>query len=171
MPAAARVWRHGRTGISSAYRRFALLGSGLLLGLLTIALGRWALGLAPPVNVTPLTLAHMALIIPALPLGLAIILAPKGTRRHRALGRLWAGSMWAGALVSLGLVGINGGISPIHPLSVAVLAMIPLGVHRARTGRIDAHAGGFQIMYAGALIVAGLFTFAPGRILYTLAFG
>jgi uncharacterized membrane protein len=41
----------------------------------------------------------------------------------------------------------------------------------ARGHRVTQHRNAMIAMFAGALLIAGLFTFVPGRIMYAVAFG
>jgi uncharacterized membrane protein len=61
--------------------------------------------------------------------------------------------------------------SPIHLLSIFTLAMLPVAVLHARRHRVAQHRKAMLTMFAGALVIAGLFTFVPGRIMYRVAFG
>ncbi|WP_010544904.1 DUF2306 domain-containing protein [Sphingomonas elodea] len=109
-------------------------------------------------------LAHLGAVLPALPLGAYVLTARKGDTLHRGLGKCWAVLMLLAALSSFGLRGVTGGLSPIHLLSILVLAMIPRGVLLARAHRIAAHRRVMSLTYLG-LAVAGLFTLLPGRLL------
>ncbi|MEM6267725.1 MAG: hypothetical protein AAF707_09385, partial [Pseudomonadota bacterium] len=67
--------------------------------------------------------------------------------------------------------GIAGtGFSFIHIFTVWTLINIPLGVWAVRTGRIRMHRGMMSGLYVG-LLIAGAFTFIPGRLLGNLVFG
>ena len=61
--------------------------------------------------------------------------------------------------------------SPIHLLSLFTLVMLWLGVRRAQRGDIVSHRLTMQFTYFLALVVTGLLTFLPGRIMYRVAFG
>jgi uncharacterized membrane protein len=61
--------------------------------------------------------------------------------------------------------------SPIHLLSVFTLAVLPLGVWRAHTHRVADHRRIMIFIFAGALVVAGLFTLLPGRIMHRVFLG
>jgi uncharacterized membrane protein len=61
--------------------------------------------------------------------------------------------------------------SPIHLLSVFTLAMLPLAVMHARRHRVDRHRRAMIAIFVGALVIAGLFTLAPGRIMHAVVFG
>ena len=65
-----------------------------------LALGRGALGLVPNLHYyakVPVII-HVAAVLPAIPLGLYLLLAAKGTPRHRQLGMLWLVLMRVGGL-------------------------------------------------------------------------
>jgi len=113
---------------------------------------------------------HLATVLPALPLGLWVLLARKGDARHRLLGKVWAALMLVTALVTLLIRDLSGGLNPIHIFSVVTLVSIPLGIWHARNGRIAAHRRAMTGPYIG-LVVAGLFALAPGRMLGNLLFG
>jgi uncharacterized membrane protein len=105
----------------------------------------------------------------ALPLGIAQLVLPKGTASHRVLGYVWIGLMVFTALASFAVHAINpGGVSPIHLFSVLTLVMAPLIVVFARTGRIERHRRAVLGLMTGGLVIAGLFTFVPGRALGAL---
>ena len=61
--------------------------------------------------------------------------------------------------------------SPIHLLSIFTLAVLPLGVWRAHGHRIADHRRIMISIFTGALVVAGLFTLLPGRIMHAVVFG
>jgi len=113
---------------------------------------------------------HLATVIPAIPLGAYVLLHRKGDARHKLLGRVWAFLMLATALSSFGLTGLTGNYSPIHLLSILVLISLPRAIWDARSGRIARHRRTMTILYA-SLVVAGLFTFLPGRLFGIWLFG
>jgi uncharacterized membrane protein len=55
-------------------------------------------------------------------------------------------------------------------LAIFTLVMLPLAVWRARRHRVTAHKRAMILLFAGALVIAGAFTFIPGRIMYAVAF-
>ena len=61
--------------------------------------------------------------------------------------------------------------SPIHLLAIFVLIMLPLAVLAARRHDVNSHRRHMQGLFLGALVIAGLFTFYPGRIMYEVVFG
>jgi uncharacterized membrane protein len=68
-------------------------------------------------------------------------------------------------------VRLVGPFSPIHLLSIFTLVMLPLAVWRAHTHRVADHRRIMIMTFVGALVVAGLFTLAPGRIMHRVIFG
>jgi uncharacterized membrane protein len=48
---------------------------------------------------------------------------------------------------------------------VFTLVMLVVGVRHARQGRVQHHRRTMQNLYLGALVIAGLFTLMPGRLL------
>lgn len=64
-----------------------------------------------------------------------------------------------------------GPFSVIHLLSIVTLVALPLGVWRARRHKVRAHRKTMQLLFLGALLIAGIFTFMPGRIMHDVAFG
>ena len=109
----------------------------------------------------------------AFALGAVQLAAPKGTLPHRTLGWVWVAIMSVVAISSFWIHDIRliGPWSPIHLLSIFTLAMLPLAVLHARRHHVTAHMMTMIGIFTGALIVAGFFTFVPGRIMHKVAFG
>jgi uncharacterized membrane protein len=130
-------------------------------------------------DLTPLTQAplpiqlHAYAALGAFALGAIQIAGVKGTTRHRALGYTWAGLMLIVAVSSFWVHQIRlwGPWSPIHLLSIFTLVMLPLGVWHAHRHAVQRHRYTMLALYAGALVIAGLFTFVPGRIMHKVVFG
>lgn len=125
-------------------------------------------------RLSPVIILHLATVIPAIPLGAFVLWSKKGNARHKMLGKVWASLMLITAVTSLfigrpgtGLAGT--GFSFIHIFSVVVLISIPRSIWRIRNGNVAGHQRSMQGVYIG-LILAGLFSFLPGRILGILAF-
>lgn len=115
---------------------------------------------------------HLLTAIAAVSLGGVILSLRKGDARHRTLGWGWVVLMGTTALSSLFIVGLNGDVwSLIHLMSGWVLVTLPLGVWAARKHNIARHRQTMTGMFWGASIVAGAFTFIPGRLMWNLFFG
>ena len=61
--------------------------------------------------------------------------------------------------------------SPIHLLAIFTLVMLPLGVWYAHRHAVERHRWTMIGIFVGALVIAGIFTFVPGRIMYQVTFG
>jgi uncharacterized membrane protein len=121
---------------------------------------------------------HVYAALGALALGAVVLLRPKGTRVHKTLGRIWVALMAATAVSSfwiyeLAEIGVPNlfGLSPVHLLTVWTAISLPLGIWAIRTGRVRTHRITMQSLFWWALVVAGLFTLAPGRLLHQVVFG
>lgn len=131
------------------------------------------MSLAPLLNASPAIQLHAFTAITAFVLGLVQLLGAKGTGRHRALGYLWVALMLVIAISSFWIHGMRqlGPFSLIHLLSIMVLVMLPAGVYFARIHRVRGHKRTMLGLFAGALVIAGLFTFVPGRLMHQVVFG
>ena len=109
----------------------------------------------------------------AFALGTFQLAAPKGTLRHCTTGWIWIVLMVIVATTSFWIHDLRvwGPWSPIHLLSIFTLAMLPLAVLHARRHRVGSHRNAMIAIFTGALVVAGVFTFMPGRIMHAVAFG
>jgi uncharacterized membrane protein len=114
---------------------------------------------------TPVVLLHVWAAVAALAVGGLVFLRRKGTAAHGWLGRTWAVLMLAVAISSFWITGRDGLYSWVHGLSVFVTLAIPLAVYWAIRGRISAHRRLMAGLYLGGLVVAGLFTLSPDRLL------
>jgi uncharacterized membrane protein len=127
--------------------------------------------LAAPLVVQLHAFAAMAAFV----LGIVQFTAPKGTLPHRTLGYTWVALMLAIALSSFAIQGMNmnhwHGFSLIHLLSISVLITVPMAVLAARRHRVGTHSKAMISVFAGALVIAGAFTFLPGRIMHRVVFG
>jgi uncharacterized membrane protein len=131
------------------------------------------MALAPLLDAAPAIPLHAFAAMTAFVLGVVQLAAPKGTLPHRTIGWIWVGLMLAVAISSfwihqIRLVGIW---SPIHLLSILVLVSVPLGVWRAHRHQVGDHRLIMISVFTGALVIAGLFTLLPGRIMYAVVFG
>ena len=127
----------------------------------------------PLIDAGPAIQIHVIAAILAFLLGGAILFRRKGDRPHRLAGRAWVALMAAVALTSFFIHTINlvGIWSPIHLLSVATLWYLFRGVQLARQRRITDHRNIMRATYLGALVIAGAFTFLPGRVMHEVFFG
>jgi uncharacterized membrane protein len=129
--------------------------------------------LAPLLSASPVIQVHAFVAVVAFALGIVQLAAPKGTIPHRTVGWIWVVLMALVAITSFWIHDIRliGPFSPIHLLSIFTLAMLVVAVLHARRHRVERHRKAMITIFVGALVVAGLFTFLPGRIMYAVAFG
>lgn len=129
--------------------------------------------LAPLLDASPVIQVHAFAAMSALGLGIVQLAAPKGTLPHRTIGWTWVALMALLAVSSFWIhtIRLFGPFSPIHLLSIFTLVMLPIAVLRAHRHQVPQHRKAMIGLFVGALLVAGLFTFVPGRIMYRVAFG
>ena len=112
----------------------------------------------------PVTI-HIASAFSALILGAALLSRRlKGDRAHRIAGWTWVALMFTVALSSLWVPAFMK-LSWIHLFTLLTLVSLPLGIYRARTHDVKAHRGTMIGLFTGGLVIAGLFTLVPGRVL------
>ena len=138
-----------------------------------LALGRAALGLVPDLQhyARLPVMIHVASVLPAIPLGGYLLLAPKGTARHRMLGKLWLILMLVAATSAI-FIRTTGTFSWIH-------LFVPLTFHAAwktmataRSGDIARHKMHLVTTYLTALMLPGIAAFLiPGRLMNVMLFG
>ncbi len=131
------------------------------------------MGLAPLLDAAPAIPVHAFAAMAAFGLGVVQLAAPKGTLPHRTLGWIWVGLMLSVAISSFWIhqIRLVGPWSPIHLLSIFVLITVPLAVWRAHQHRVVDHRRAMISVFCGALVIAGLFTLLPGRIMHAVVFG
>jgi len=133
------------------------------------------MSLTPLLNAAPQIQIHAFAAIAAFVLGTIQLVAPKGTVPHRILGWCWVALM---LLISASSFFVHGhgfrlwhSWSPIHLLSVFVPIMLVVAVLAARRHDVRTHQVTMISIFAGALVVAGLFTLVPGRIMHDVLLG
>src|SRR5690606_32610629 len=109
---------------------------------------------------------HLGAAVLAFVLGLILLLGPKGILPHRVLGWVWVGLMLITAFSSFFIREINNGqFSLIHALSGWTVITAPMVIGFARRKQIKRHRLNAYGLYFGGLVIAGLFTFVPGRLM------
>jgi uncharacterized membrane protein len=131
------------------------------------------MSLAPLLDAAPAIPLHAFAAMAAFALGVVQLAAPKGTLPHRTVGWVWVALMAVVAISSFWIheLKLLGPWSPIHLLSIFTLVVLPLAVWRARHHDVAGHRRIMIFTFIGALMVAGLFTFVPGRIMHAVVFG
>ena len=132
------------------------------------------MSLDPLLAASPIIQIHAVAAMAALLLGGWVLFRRrKGDAPHRAMGRVWVALMAIVALSSFFIweIRLVGLFSPIHLLSIFTLCALYRGVSFARRHNIRAHMRTMQFTYIAALVITGLFTFMPGRIMNRVVFG
>jgi uncharacterized membrane protein len=115
---------------------------------------------------------HVAAALTALLIGIVLLAGVKGNALHRTLGWIWAIAMAMVAISSFFIREINpGGFSFIHLLSGWTVIVLPMAVFAARRHRVETHRRAMTGLFVGGLLIAGLFTFTPGRLMWQIVFG
>lgn len=129
--------------------------------------------LAPLLAASPVIQLHAFAAMAAFAIGVVQLSAPKGTLTHHTVGWVWVLLMLAISISAFWIHQIRlwGPWSPIHLLAIFTLIMLPIAVLHARRHRIAQHRFAMISIFVGALVIAGLFTFVPGRIMHAVAFG
>jgi uncharacterized membrane protein len=118
---------------------------------------------------TPVIVAHAAMAGAALLVGSAVLARRKGTPSHRVLGWTWVVLMASVASISFA-IRFNG-FSWIHGLSVYTLFALVFGVAHARWRNIQTHRFTMISIFVGALVITGLFTLLPQRLIGQAVWG
>lgn len=77
----------------------------------------------------------------------------------------------AGSSLWISEIQMWGRFSPIHLLSLWTLGSLVFAVTMARRGNLRAHRRTMQSLFFLALVVTGLFTLVPGRVMHTILLG
>ncbi|MGE0360232.1 MAG: DUF2306 domain-containing protein [Vicinamibacterales bacterium] len=138
------------------------------------------------VNLEPLLRAplavqlHVVTVVPAFVLGTWLLVAsPKGSSRHRLVGRLYLGLMGVTAAAALCIRSFSDASLAVGPLRLGWIHLfVPLTMHgiygalvTIRAGDVRGHRSAMRGLYFGGLIVAGLLAFTPGRVMHRMFFG
>ena len=120
----------------------------------------------------PIPLHALAAMI-AVILGGVQLSMKKGGLFHKQLGRIWVGLMLLVSFSSFFIHEIKlwGVYSPIHLLSLWTIFSVGLAVYFVRVGNIKRHKQVMIALYVFALILTGLFTLLPGRVMNQVIFG
>jgi uncharacterized membrane protein len=112
-------------------------------------------------------LIHMSAAFSALALGVVMLVRRKGTFSHMVLGRVWAALMLTVAISSLWVPSFLH-FTWIHLFTLLTLVTLPWAIYKIRTGDVRGHARSMKGLLIGGLVIAGIFTLVPGRLLGNL---
>ncbi|MCK0127271.1 DUF2306 domain-containing protein [Erythrobacter sp. F6033] len=159
--------------ISPQVRAIVMLAATTMTLAAFYAVGRGVLGFAPEhPNIRHLAiLIHVTTVLPAIPLGGFLLLAPKGTPMHKTLGKVWVALMVTTALSAI-FIRTGGTFSFIHIFIPMTLWASYKLIATARRGDMKGHKKEILSLYLGALMIPGIVSFAlPGRLMNVWLFG
>ena len=160
----------GALDLAPLTRGLVIVAGILMTALCLFAIGRGILGYAGelPHLQNAVIVFHVATVIPCVPLGLFLLLAPKGTPMHKQLGKLWVAMM---VITALSTLFIHEGMrmSWIHIFVPITLRAAYLIIAKARRGDIVGHRKEIVGLFLGALMLPGIAAFVlDGRLMNTL---
>jgi len=131
------------------------------------------MSLTPLLSASPAIQFHAFAAMMAFGLGVLQLAAPKGTLPHRTIGWIWVALMLVVSVSAFFIHQIRlwGPWSPIHLLAIFTLTAVPLAVWYAHSHAVPRHRNAMVSIFIGALVIAGVFTFLPGRIMHAVVFG
>ena len=131
-----------------------------------------------PLLAAPLAIqVHVFTVVPAFVIGTwQIFFSRKGARHHRFWGYVYLTLMTATAIAAIFVQTIMphgpfGGFSPIHIFVPVTLIGVAAAIHGAKTRNIRLHKRAMLGVYIGGILIAGAFTFVPGRLMHAVVFG
>lgn len=118
---------------------------------------------------------HVATVVPAFLIGTWLIFfSTKGAPGHRALGKVFIVLMIVTAISAIFIRAVVGptymGFGLIHLFIILTFFGIYNAIRGLQTGNIRRHKSAMLGVYGGAILIAGAFTFVPGRIMYEIFF-
>ncbi len=127
-------------------------------------------------NYIDLMYFHLATVVPAFVIGTILLIIKKGSIKHVYFGRIYMVLMLITAGITLFMpaeVGprILNHFGYIHSFSFLTIYTVPTAYWSIKKGNVKSHKRKMILLYFGAIIIAGGFTFFPGRYLHTFFFG
>lgn len=124
---------------------------------------------------TYLMYAHLITVVPCFFIGAYLLAVKKGTSFHKTIGKVYMILIFATAIITLFMPAHVGPqflnhFGWIHLFSFLTLYSVPTAIIAVKKGQIRRHKLKMILLYIGAIIIAGGFTFTPGRYLYSVFF-
>ena len=107
---------------------------------------------------------HLTAAFAALILGTVQLTRTKGTPSHKAAGWVFVALILTVAISSLWIPSFLH-FTWIHIFTLVTLISVPLALWHIRRGDVRGHAYAMKGVYIGGLVVAGIFTLVPGRLI------
>lgn len=131
------------------------------------------MSLDPLLIAPPQIQIHATAALAAMGLGAVMLVMPKGTPLHKAIGRTYVVLMLVVATSALFIneVRMVGPFSPIHLFAILTYVSLAMAIWHVRHGRVAQHLAWMITLYFGALVLTGAFTLLPGRRMHDVLFG
>ena len=114
---------------------------------------------------------HVAAALTTLAIGVYLMMARKGLRLHRIFGWAWVICMALTAGSSFFIMTLFENFwSPIHALSAWTLIGLPVAIAAVKRRDVKKHRREMTNLFVGGMLVAGLFTLLPGRMMWHIFF-
>lgn len=119
---------------------------------------------------------HLITVVPCFMIGTLLLIIKKGTPIHKGFGRIYMVLMMFTAFVTLFMPADVGPqllnhFGWIHSFSFLTIYTVPTAYLAIKKGNVKVHKRKMILLYFGAIIIAGGFTFVPGRYLHEVFFG
>ncbi|WP_340587406.1 DUF2306 domain-containing protein [Erythrobacter alti] len=163
----------GALDLGPFIRGLVIVAGTAMTAICMLAITRAALGLSGELPHLRhfVIMFHVATVLPCVPLGLYLLLAPKGTAMHKQLGKLWVALM---VITALSTLFIRDGmqLTWIHIFVPITLRAAYLIIAKARRGDIKGHRNEIVSLYLGALMIPGIWAFIiEGRLMHAMLLG
>lgn len=136
------------------------------------------MNLTPLLEAAPQIQVHVVAVVLATLFGVVIFLNRKGTGFHKLMGWTYVVLMSVTAASAVFIRRPPGGdfpsiagYTPIHLFVVMAAISLPLAIVHIKAGRVQHHARAMIGLFVGAILIAGVLAFQPGRIMHEVAFG
>ncbi len=130
-----------------------------------------AINLEPLLSASLAIQLHVYTVVPAFFLGTVQMILPKGTAIHRINGGVFMALMVSTAIIAFFIPSFMGArFSFIHLFIPLTLFTVPRALVASRRENIKAHRNAMIGLYVGALLIAGLLSFMPGRVMFNMFF-
>ena len=127
---------------------------------------------------TPTVFLHTIFALVCIPVGAYLLFSKKGTPIHKRAGQVYIAGMLVVAFSGVFIQEIRDGqFSFIHlliPFTIFSLAYAIWAIRKFKVTRNikwrNAHRNAMVGLYIGGLVIAGVLTLLPGRVIYNLLF-
>ena len=128
----------------------------------------WAVLAAAPAIIQ----VHIAAAVISFLVGVVLLTGVKGSGLHKKLGWTWVVAMAVTAITSFFIKELNPGqFSFVHLVAGYTVIAMPMAIAAIRRKNVASHRRTMTYTFVGGMLIAGLFTFMPGRLMYLFLFG